>query len=194
MDIPVDAHFVTLTVATHEIVTRQVQVGPTTQTRRERVERLREIPTQRDERGLGPVFDRVNRIWDQASIRFRLRASQTRRIRAPDDADVVDPAGFLFLASQFPARNGVSLLLVRGFRSADLGGQAIEAQCVCVIGDAAPATSLAHEFGHLLHLCHEGDIRNLMNPGLSIPDPVLTPAQIRIAQCSALATRFTGPR
>ncbi|HMQ71002.1 MAG TPA: hypothetical protein PKA84_15395 [Rubrivivax sp.] len=39
----------------------------------------------------------------------------------------MDAAGFLFLASQFPARNEGSLLLARGFRNVDLGGRAIEA-------------------------------------------------------------------
>jgi hypothetical protein len=192
MIIPVDAHFVTLTVPAFEIVTRTIQVGGSTETRRERVERQRELPTRRNEEGLRRDVERVNRIWAQAGIVFALRSSRVERLRAPGDAEVVDAEGFLFLANRFPARNGVSLLLVRGFRSVDLGGQAIEAQCVCILGDGAPVTSLAHEFGHLLHLGHEGDIRNLMNPGLSIPEPQLTPAQIRGAQQSALALRFAS--
>ena len=188
--IPVDAHFITLTIPEYEFVTRQVQVGRTTQQQRQRVERTREVPTRRDESSLAVDLASVNQIWSAANIDFRLRSSQVERIRAPGDADVVDPNTFLFLAGHFPARNGVSLLLVNRFRSADLGGQAVEAQCVCILGDAAPATSLAHEFGHLLHLDHEGDIRNLMNGGLSIPTPRLTASQIRTAQQSALARRF----
>jgi hypothetical protein len=84
------------------------------------------------------------------------------------------------------------LLLVNRFSSADLGGQAVGDIGVCILGDAAPATSLAHEFGHLLHLGHEGDIRNLMNGGLSIPNPRLTPTQIRTAVDSPLAKKFSG--
>jgi hypothetical protein len=190
MIIPVDAHFITLTIPEYEFVTRQIQVGRTTQQQRQRVERTREVATRRDEHSVRADFTSVNQIWSAANIQFQLRAASVEHVRAPGDADVVDPNTFLYLAGQFPARNGVSLLLVNRFRSADLGGQAVEAQCVCILGDAAPAASLAHEFGHLLHLSHEGDIRNLMNGGLSIPTPQLTAQQILTAQQSALARRF----
>jgi hypothetical protein len=192
--IPVDAHFITLTIPEYEIVTRQIQVGRTTQPQRQRIERTREIATRRDERSLRADLSSVNRIWSSANIEFSLRSAQVERVQAPHEAEVVNPNTFLFLARQFPARNGVSLLLVSRFQSADLGGQAVEAQCVCILGDAAPATSLAHEFGHLLHLDHEGDIRNLMNGGLSIPDPQLTTRQILRAQQSPLARRFASTR
>jgi hypothetical protein len=195
MLIPVDAQLITLAIPVQEIVTRQVQVGRTTQTRRERVEQIREVPTRRDEASLRRDLLSVNRIWAQAAIEFQLRSCHARRVQAPADAEVVDPNTFLFLARQFPATSsGVSLLLVRSFSSDDLGGQAIEAQRVCVLGDAAPATSLAHEFGHLLHLDHEGDIRNLMNRGLSVPEPRLTPEQILAAQRSTLARQFAIAR
>ena len=194
MIIPVDAHFITLTIPQYEIVTRPVQVGRTTQQQRQRVERTREVATRRDDRSLKVDLASVNQIWRPANIEFRLRSSQVERVRPPDDAEVVNPNTFLFLAGRFPARHGVSLLLVSRFQSADLGGQAVEAQSVCILGDAAPATSLAHEFGHLLHLEHEGDIRNLMNGGLSIPNPQLTAQQIRTAQQSTLARQFTGTR
>ena len=194
MIIPVDAHCITLTIPVFEIVTRQIQVGRTTQPQRQRVERTREVPTGRNENSLRGDFASVNQIWGQADIQFQLRSSRVERVQAPNDTEVVDPNAFLFLARKYPADNGVSLLLVRGFRSADLGGQAVEAQCVCILGDAAPATSLAHEFGHLLHLDHEGDIRNLMNRGLSVPNPRLTPEQIRTALQSGLAQRFAGTR
>jgi len=192
--IPVDARFITLTIPVHEIVTRQIQVGHTTRPQRERVERTREVPTGRSESSLRRDFASVNQIWRQAGIEFQLRSSRTERVQAPNEADVVDRNGFLFLAHQFPATNGVSLLLVNRFSSADLGGEAVEAQSVSILSDAAPATSLAHEFGHLLHLGHEGDIRNLMNGGLSIPDPQLTRQQIQTAQRSTLARRFASTR
>ena len=62
MGIPVDDPFAALTVATHEIETWHVLIGPVIQTRRKRVERARELPTRRDEGGAGLDFDRVNRI------------------------------------------------------------------------------------------------------------------------------------
>jgi hypothetical protein len=192
--IPVDACLITLTIPVYEIVTRQIQVGRTTRPQRQRVERTREIPTRRDRGSLNRDFTSANHIWSQANIQFQLRALRVERVQAPNNAEVIDANAFLFLARRFPARNGVSLLLVSRFSSADLGGQAVEAQCVCILGDAAPATTLAHEFGHLLHLDHEGDIRNLMNAGLSIPNPQLTPQQIRTALQSTLALRFTGTR
>lgn len=192
MDIPVDAHLVTLTVETQETVTRQVQVGRATQTRHERVTRTRDVPTTRDEANVRTALAGASRIFASAGIGFQLRSTRSERVAAPGNAEVVDRNGFLFLARQFPARNGVSLLLVSRFSSADLGGEAVEAQCVCVVNDTSPVTTLAHELGHLLHLDHEGDIRNLMNPGLSVPDPALTPAQVRTAQQSTLARRFAG--
>ena len=61
---------------------------------------------------------------------------------------------------------------------------------VCAVGDSSPDTALAHEFGHLLGLDHQGDIRDLMNPGLSPPGTPLTTSEIADARKSKLAKRF----
>ncbi len=189
MLIPVDAHLIHLLKPVFEFETRTVLVGKTPQQRRVRVEKVKEIPTKRTQESLQADLKLVNEIFAPASIEFQLRNCVVEKVQAPEDAEVVNANGFLFLAKEFPAGEGVSLLLVHQFASADLGGQAIEAQRVCVVGDAAPATSLAHEFGHLLNLAHEGDIRNLMNAGLSVPSPKLTPGQIKAAKASPLARR-----
>ena len=72
------------------------------------------------------------------------------------------------LAAGFPMNNAVSLLLVRRFAGSE-GGASNEKLGVCAVGDSSPDTALAHEFGHLLGLDHQGDIRDLMNRGLSPP-------------------------
>ena len=57
---------------------------------------------------------------------------------------------------------------------------------VCAIGDSSNDTALAHEFGHLLLLEHQGDIRDLMNPGLAVPGAPLTKREIAIVRTSPL--------
>jgi hypothetical protein len=190
MKVPVEAHLVHLLKPVFEFETRTIRVGKTLQTRRVRVEKTLVFATARTEESLKPLFDSVNAIWAPAKIEFSLASVAVEKLAAPGDAETVNVNGFLYLAQEFPAGKGVSLLLVRKFASADLGGQAVEEQRVCIVGDVSPATSLAHEFGHLLGLEHEGDIRNLMNAGLSIPNPQLTPSQVRTAQKSALARRL----
>jgi hypothetical protein len=96
------------------------------------------------------------------------------------------------LAGGFPMKNAVSLLLVRRFAGSE-GGASVEKLGVCAVGDDSPDTALAHEFGHLLGLEHQGDIRDLMNPGLSAPGMPLTPREISAARASRLAHRFGGP-
>lgn len=101
----------------------------------------------------------------------------------------LDDNGFYMLASAFPMKDAVSLLLVRRFAGSE-GGASAEKLGVCAVGDGSPDTALAHEFGHLLGLEHQGDIRDLMNPGLSAPGTPLTAREISAARVSKLAQRF----
>ena len=190
--IPVRAHLLTLTISTPEIVERPVQVGRETRMQRERVMRTREIATTRTQASLGTSFVSVNQIFGAAEIQFQLRETTSDRAEAPFGNEALDDNGFFLLARSFPMTDAVQLLLVRRFAGSE-GGAAIEDQGVCAVGDSSPDTSLAHEFGHLLGLGHQGDIRDLMNPGLSAPGTPLTPREIIDARASRLAVRFGGP-
>src|SRR5271166_2541794 len=190
--IPVRAHLLTLTISTPEIVERPVQVGRETRMQRERVMRTREIATTRTQASLGTSFVSVNQIFGAADIQLQLRETTSDRAEAPSGDEALDDNGFFLLARSFPMTDAVQLLLVRRFAGSE-GGAAIEDQGVCAVGDSSPNTALAHEFGHLLGLGHQGDIRDLMNPGLSPPGTPLTPREIIDARASRLAVRFGGP-
>lgn len=190
--IPVDAHLLTLTISKDEIVERPIRVGRDTRMQKERVTRKREFPTQRNAAKLGVSFKEINKIFAAADIEFRLRNATVDAIEAPKGSDALDDEGFLMLAGKFPMSNAVSLLLVKRFAGSE-GGASLEKIGVCAVGDSAPDTALAHEFGHLLGLDHQGDIRDLMNPGLSAPGTPLTPSEITAARISKLAKRFGGP-
>jgi hypothetical protein len=185
----VRAHLITLTISAPEIVQRSVRVGRETHMQRERVMRTRKIATTRTQATLTTSFAAVNQVFAAADIQFQLHGATSDRVEAPLNNEALDDSGFYQLARGFPMTDAVRLLLVRRFAGTE-GGAAIEGQGVCAVGDSSPDTSLAHEFGHLLGLAHQGDIRDLMNPGLSPPDTPLTAAEIRDARASRLAARF----
>jgi hypothetical protein len=187
--IPVDAHLLTLTIAKPEIVDRQVRVGRETHVQHERVMRTRAIATNRNIASLVASLKEVNKIFGAADIEFRLQQTTNDTVEAPKGAEALDDEGFFMLASGFPMKNAVSLLLVRRFAGAE-GGASAEKLGVCAVGDDSPDTALAHEFGHLLGLNHQGDIRDLMNPGLSPPGTPLTASEIAAVRKSQLAIRF----
>jgi hypothetical protein len=189
--IPVDAHLLTLTISTPEIVEHPVRVGHETRMQRERIQRTREIKTTRSADTLISSFKEVNKIFGAADIEFRLRDITFDPVEAPKGSENLDDEGFLMLAKEFPMKNGVSLLLVRRFVGKE-GGASKKELSVCAVGDDANDTSLAHEFGHLLWLEHQGDIRDLMNPGLAVPGAPLTRNEIRDARRSPFALRFRG--
>ena len=186
--IPVDAHLLTLTISKAEIVERPVRVGRETRMQRERIQTKREIPTQRSKASLTLSFVEVNKIFGAADIEFRLRNVTSEPAEAKG-SEALDDEGFLMLAKDFPMTDAVSLLLVRRFAGSE-GGASEEKLGVCAVGDSSPDTALAHEFGHLLGLDHQGDIRDLMNPGLSPPGTPLTTREIADARKSKLAKRF----
>jgi hypothetical protein len=191
--IPVDAHLITLTISKPEIVERQVHVGREVHMQRERVMRSREIPTTRTEASLMLSFTEVNKIFAAADIQFRLQNTTTDPIEAPNGSETLDDPGFLMLASSFPMKNAINLLLVRRFAGAE-GGASVEKLSVCAVGDSSSDNAIAHEFGHLLGLAHQGDIRDLMNPGLSPPGTPLTAREISAVRASRLAQQFGGGR
>ena len=110
----------------------------------------------------------MNKIFGAADIEFRLRNTTSDSVEAPKGSEALDDEGFLMLAKDFPMKNAVSLLLVRRFVGSE-GGASAKELGVCAVGDDANDTSLAHEFGHLLWLDHQGDIRDLMNPASRFP-------------------------
>jgi hypothetical protein len=187
--IPVDAHLLTLTISTSTIVDRPIRVGRETRMQHERVQTKREIATQRSKASLTLSFVEVNKVFAAADIEFRLRNVTSEPAEAPKGAEALDDEGFLMLAKDFPMKDGVSLLLVRRFVGSE-GGASKEELGVCAVGDSSPDTALTHEFGHLLGLGHQGDIRDVMNRGLSAPGTPLTAHEIDEARKSRLAQRF----
>ncbi|HEV8262569.1 MAG TPA: hypothetical protein VGQ19_17665, partial [Burkholderiales bacterium] len=151
--IPIDAHLITLCIESFEVVSRTIQVGRSTQTQRERVRSVREVGPRLDATGLDHAISTVNQVWTPADIVFNLRSTDFPRVNAPGNNEEVNEAGFFQLASQFPARRGVSALFVSRFASRDLGGQAAEALGCCIVafhGEQLTGKTLAHELGHLL--------------------------------------------
>ena len=191
--IPVDAYLLTLTISTAEIVDRQIRVGRETRTQHERVMHSRGIATKRTAATLMLSFKEVNKIYAKADIEFRLNNTTTSSVEAPNGSETLDDPGFLMLARGFPMKDAVNLLLVHRFTGAE-GGASVEKLGVCAVGDDSSDNAIAHEFGHLLGLAHQGDIRDLMNPGLSPPGTPLTKREISVARGSSLAKRFGAGR
>ncbi len=202
--IPVDAHLITLCIVTYRYEDRRIQVGRNTQTQRVRVEDRREIPPRWDANAIARAFQLANQILSPTDITFQLRATTSHTVNAPGDSETVDRSGFFFLARQFPAQAGVSLLLVSRVSEPALAGEAVNELSVALLpflGDPTAGNTLAHEFGHLLSLGHvlnddpldASDVYNLMYPGARA-DNRLTQAQINTARSSALAQRFAQAR
>jgi hypothetical protein len=157
----------------------------------------RDILPEVNEERVRLAFQQANQILLPADIQFSMRSCNPQRTAAPGGSAQVDDAGFLSLAREFPARNGVSMLVVHDFHDRDLGGSAVESIKACIIKKLASPTFghvLAHEFGHLLNLPHvlarddtDVDNYNLMYPGLRAGHR-LTRDQIRRARQSPLAT------
>lgn len=187
----VDAHLLTLTISTPDIVQRPIRVGRETRMQRERVMRIREIPTTRHAGSLMASFTEVNKIFAAADIEFKLRNWTKEPIEAPNGAEKLDDDGFLMLAKSFPMKTAVNLLLVHRFQGAE-GGASVEKLGVCAVGDDSSDNAIAHEFGHLLGLQHQGDIRDLMNKGLSAPGTPLTAREISDVRASRLFKLFSS--
>jgi hypothetical protein len=187
----VDAHLLTLTISTPEIVQRPIRVGRETRMQRERVMRTREIATTRHAGSLMSSFTEVNKIYAAADIEFKIRNWTKEPIEAPNGSETLDDDGFLMLASSFPMKTAVNLLLVHRFKGSE-GGASVEKLGVCAVGDDSSDNAIAHEFGHLLGLAHQGDIRDLMNKGLSPPGAPLTAKEIADARASRLFKMFSS--
>ena len=187
--IMVDAYLITLRLPTYRIVDRTVQVGRITQTRRERVKEMHEVPPRQNATGVAQAFVVANQILGPAQIVFRVRSTSSKSVEMPGDSEVVNDQGFLFLAKQFPGRGGASALFVSRFQAAEEGGMAAEDKQACIVaslGQPLTGNTLAHEFGHLLGLDHIKDYYNLMYKGLRAGHK-LTAEQITKATSSKLA-------
>jgi hypothetical protein len=189
--IPVDAHLLTLTVTTQEIRETEIRVGRETQKRRHKEDVVASFPTKRTAATLAADFAAANKIFAAANVEFKLRSAKESKTESPGRTHAIDDEGFVALASSYKANNGISLMLVPRFAGKE-GGAAVEAMGVCAVGDESHANALPHEFGHLLGLDHQGDIRDLMNPGLSPPGAPLTPDEIRDVKKSRLYRQFAG--
>ena len=175
----------------------------------------RELPQRFTEPLARNLLQRASDILrDRAAIQFRLASCQrvTEEMPAGARSDVVDDAGYHFLAAAHRAGQGVRVLLVDRVSRPELGGESRHQTRVCLVayGGDVDSTSrmLAHELGHLLELPHVDAgrrpgpgqerqvaawMRNLMYSGALNPAAELTPDQVRHARCSALARRFGGP-
>jgi len=191
--IPVDAHCISLKVSTFRVQQVPVQVGRVTQVQTRRVEDVQLIAPRLTEAAVRRGFELANQIWLPADICFVLRSFSPASTAAPNNVEVVDDAGFFFLARQFPPKSAVSLLLVNQFKSSHLGGMSAEPLTAAIIpslGDPTFGRVLAHELGHLLGLLDlDRDHYNLMYQAYQAAYN-LTPAQIATARASRLATQF----
>ena len=197
--IPVEGHLVTVVVATEAVEEYTVRVGRESRVQHRRVTQRRDVPPRLDEAGVRSALTYSNAVLAPADVVFSLASCVPHREEIPSGQDRVDLAGFHFLAARYPSAGGVSLLVVADFQRTDLGGEAIEAQSVCIVaslGDPGTGKVLAHELGHLLDLPHvaQGSPRanwNLMYPAYRAGDE-LTSGQIARARGSRLARRFAG--
>lgn len=197
--IPLEVHPITVVVQEARIVERTVQVGPRTDVRRERVTERREVPPRQDRASFDRALGTANGIFAPHDVQFHVACFESATEEIPGGAERVDFNGFQFLAGRHPARLGLSVLLVADFTRDDLGGQAVEAQSVCIVcalGDPGTGKVLAHELGHLLDLPHvaRDSARanwNLMYPAYRAGDE-LTHAQKNRAHSSRAARRFGG--
>ena len=174
----------------------------------------RTLPQRYTEPHAANVLQLASDLWrDRADITFTRRSCQrvTEEMPAGAASDVVDRAGYHFLASIYRANSGVRILFVDRVDRPDLGGEARRETGVCLVAYYAdPQQSsrlLAHELGHLLDLPHVDDpnvtgpgtesvragwMRNLMFSGALNPDAEITTDQRSTARASSLARSFGG--
>lgn len=150
-------------------------------------------------------------LQDMAEIGFTLGTCETVVETMPNDATTVSDEGFYYLVSRHGPGPGVRILCVDMVERDEVGGQSREKTRVCMIKYRKDigmiSRMLAHEFGHLLGLEHPDRpkdsgpgnekamlawTQNLMSPGALNPNPLLTPAQVKAARASSLASRFGG--
>ncbi len=155
--IPVDAHMLTLLVSEHKIEEYFIKAGPGQARRRRRVKVQIEVPPEIDTKRLRQGFSVANEIWKPADISFQLRQIKPAQMTAPLNKKTLDKAQVHDVARKFPAKKGVSLVVIDKFTEKSLGGRSIQEKAFCVVdtsGHPAFGGHLAHEFGHLLSLDH----------------------------------------
>lgn len=174
----------------------------------------RELPQRFTEPHARTILQQASELLRaRADIQFRVGTCErvVEEMPAGTQSEVVDEAGYHFLAAAHRASTGARVLLVDKTSRPELGGQSRHETRVCLLayGSDLGATSrmLAHEFGHLLELPHVDEarrtgpgqerqvanwMRNLMYSGALNPSAELTPDQVRQARSSTLARRFGG--
>lgn len=171
--IPVDVRLVTLTVTTHRIVQKTIQVGRTTETRPQRVTDVQRIAPGQDKAGAQRDLHRVNDIFKAVKITFRLNKFSEVEVEAPErkgasgqaaDRGALDRPGLNTLLALYKGQMASSVLYVDRFAEASLGGVTgwrldgsgtrtpLFSSVVRRLSKNLSGDTLAHELGHQLGL------------------------------------------
>lgn len=198
--IPLEVHAISVVVVEEGTEEYPVQVGRETRMQRRRVTTRREVPPRQDRASFDRALGYSNSVFTAADVQFVVASFDAATDEIPGGGERVDVNGFQYLARVHPPRSGLSVLLVGDFERGDLGGQAVEAQSVCIVcalGDPGTGKVLAHELGHLLDLPHVARDAprshwNLMYEAYRAGDE-LTADQVARARGSRTGRRFGGP-
>ena len=181
IEIPVDLTFVTTVVKTTRVVNAPRP--------RRVVEETKTAPGE-TEANLREVFKKVNQTWSVADLKFELRRSTVGETELPSGKSTVSREDMYYLAREFPARKGISLVVVNGFELSRTGGSSIEEHAFCVMPKVddlrSYARKLAHEFGHLLGASREAHSTTLT--------PEKTELLAHFDEDEAKAAGWTKPR
>jgi hypothetical protein len=179
--IPVD-----LTLATTVVTTTRIVKEP----RPQRVVEATKRAPDETEASVREALKKVNQIWSVADLKFELRRSRTAEVELPSGKLKVTREDLYFLAREFPALHGMSLVVVNGFENSRTGGSSIEEHAFCImpkIDDLRSyARKLAHELGHLLGASREEHSRKLT--------PEQTELLAHFDEAEAKAAGWTKPR
>jgi len=123
IELPLDVYLLNLQITQDTIETYEVAVGRGKQTQRRKVHGVAEtINSGQTEQTVRASIARANEIWKPAGIKFQLNKWISKDIEF--DSKVVTEEGFLLLVAALKLEpTGLSMLSVRKFESAHLGGR-----------------------------------------------------------------------